>query len=298
MTQGTVFDLKRFAVHDGPGIRTAVFLKGCPLRCLWCHNPESQRREPELSFVVSRCHGCGRCSTVCPRGALSPDGCDRTRCNGCGACAAVCFRQARERPGRIMTVAEVMTEVCKDQPFYAVSGGGLTLSGGEPLGQFEFTWELLTAARAAGISTALETCGYAPTEHFRALLPLVDLFLFDLKESDPQRHREYTGVELQPILDNLEFLSCNQAAIILRCPLIPGFNARPEHLDFIARLAERLPTIHRVEIEPYNPLGNAKRTALALSPDPIGLDAPPDDAVVDQWLGVLRAATVKPVALA
>ena len=219
-----VFDIEKFAVHDGPGIRTVVFLKGCPLRCIWCHNPESQ------SFEQERME--------------SADG-----------------RSPPETVGRPMTVGEVMNQVRKDKAFYDNSGGGLTVSGGEPLAHFAFTRELLAAAKAEGIHTAVETSGFAPRERIEALLPLVDLWLWDVK-AHPSRHKELVGVEASPILDNLTFIALHGARIILRCPLVPGVNDSDEALRHIRRLSETTPGIIRVDIEPYHPMGEDKNRRL------------------------------------
>ena len=219
-----VFDIEKFAVHDGPGIRTVVFLKGCPLRCIWCHNPESQSFEQERM--------------------ASADG-----------------RSPPETVGRSMTVEEVMDQVRKDKAFYDNSGGGLTVSGGEPLAHFEFTRQLLAAAKAEGIHTAVETSGFAPREQLDALLPLVDLWLWDVK-AHPSRHKELIGVEASPILDNLAFIALHGAKIILRCPLVPGVNDSDEALRHIRRLSENTPGVIRVDIEPYHPMGEDKNRRL------------------------------------
>ena len=219
-----IFDIEKFAVHDGPGIRTVVFLKGCPLRCLWCHNPESQSFEPEQMASVD--------------GKAPP-----------------------ETVGRAMTVEEVMAEVRKDKPFYDNSGGGLTVSGGEPLAHFEFTRELLAAAKGEGIHTAVETSGFAPRERIEALLPLVDLWLWDVK-APPSLHRKLVGVEAAPILDNLAFLASRGAKSILRCPLVPGVNDSDEALRHIRRLFETTPGVLRIDIEPYHPMGEDKNRRL------------------------------------
>ena len=219
-----VFDIEKFAVHDGPGIRTVVFLKGCPLRCLWCHNPESQSFEPERM--------------------AGADG-----------------QSPPETVGRPMTVEEVMAEVRKDKAFYDNSGGGLTVSGGEPLAHFGFTRDLLAAAKAARIHTAVETSGYAPRERIEALLPLVDLWLWDVK-APPSLHKALVGVEAAPILDNLAFIASRGAKIVLRCPLVPGVNDSDEALRHIRRLAETTPGVAKVDIEPYHPMGEDKNRRL------------------------------------
>ncbi len=263
---GMIFDIKRFAINDGPGIRTAVFLKGCPLRCLWCHNPESQRREPELSFLPEKCIGCGYCVSACPNGCFENGTFDRSKCRSCGRCTEKCYAGARELIGRTASMQEVIEEVLKDRVFYENSGGGMTLSGGEPLFQPEFTAELLAAARKAGLHSCLDTCGFAPWDKLEPLLPNVDLFLYDLKESDPERHRQYTGVPLEPILENLARLDAAGGESILRCPVIPGLNDRDDHADGIARTANTLAHVREINLMPYHPLGESKLARLGRKP--------------------------------
>lgn len=235
-----VFDIEKFAVHDGPGIRTVVFIKGCPLHCLWCHNPESQSFEPELLFRAEKCAACGKCAAVCPeRCHTVTDGKHtfaREKCRHCGLCAEHCPLEALHPAGKIKSVDEVMAEVMKDEVFYRDSGGGITLSGGEPLANFAFSSGLLQAAKAAGIHTAVETCGFAPGDRIRELLPLVDLWLWDVK-TIPEKHEKLTGVPAEPILDNLQRVDQSGAAIILRCPLVPGVNDSEPELHHIAMLA-------------------------------------------------------------
>jgi pyruvate formate lyase activating enzyme len=260
--QGLIFDIQRFSIHDGPGLRTTVFLKGCPLRCRWCHNIESQAPEPLLSFTPSRCIGCGACVEACPRRAhaLADGGhtLDRAVCTVCGKCADVCVTQALEMVGRLATVSEVLEIVLRDRPFYAASGGGMTLSGGEPLSQIDFSEALLSAAKDAGLHSAVETTGFAKWADVERIVPLVDLFLCDLKETDDARHREWTGVGNALIIENLRRLSRAGARVRIRLPLVPGVNDRGDHFDAIARLARDLKSLEGVEVIAYHRLGEGK----------------------------------------
>ena len=273
--KGTVFNIQRFCVNDGPGIRTTVFLKGCPLSCVWCHNPESQRFEPEILFYKDKCTGCGRCKCVTAA--------DRD---------FVCFNGAKEICGKTVSANEVTAEVLKDKPFYKNSGGGVTLSGGEPLAQYDFSLELLKKAKENGIHTAIETCGYAEKSKILEIAKYVDLFLFDCKETDQELHKEYTGFDNKIILDNLKALSDAGSKIILRCPIIPGFNDRAEHFKGISEIAGKLSGIKHIEVEPFHPHGESKYSALSREVADIPV---PSGKTVDKWIKQIGCGTDKDV---
>lgn len=276
MQSGLVFNIQRYCVQDGPGIRTTVFLKGCPLDCPWCHNPEGRSSEPEVRVWEGRCVRCGRCAEVCPQrvgGNGRPAGPDAA-CRRCGACVSACPAGARQMVGRWWTAAEVVAEVLKDRVFYDDSGGGVTLSGGEPLMQPEFARAVLEACRAEGIGTALDTCGFGPQADLLALAPWVDLFLYDVKIVDDRLHPRFTGVSNARILENLRALGDAGAAIWIRVPLVPGFNDAEEHIEAAARLAASIPSVRQVDVLPYHRLGARKGGAREGSPLPAESPSP------------------------
>jgi len=283
---GRIFEIQRFSIHDGPGIRTTVFLQGCPLRCVWCHNPEGRASSPLLSFQPDKCVGCGYCFRVCPRSAHQMlDGAhvlDRERCAACGSCAAECYARALELVGGEATVEEVLTEVLADRPFYETSGGGMTLSGGEPLIQIDFAAALLRAARRENLHCCVETCGFVPFFRLEGVLPFVDLFLYDLKDMDDGRHVEFTGGSSARIIENLGRLHDRGACIRLRLPLIPGYNDRDDHFAAVADLVHSLPGLAGVELMPYHRLGTSKLPRFGLEQgDEV---TPPAAAAVDRWI--------------
>jgi pyruvate formate lyase activating enzyme len=265
---GVIFNIMRFALHDGPGIRTTVFLKGCPLHCWWCHNPESQEFAPSPMYFANRCRLCYDCVAACTHGALRfEDGRPVTspECRRCGDCAEACVAGARELAGRRVTASEVLAECERDVVFYDESGGGVTVSGGEPLSQPEFTEALLAGCRERHIHTALDTCGFASRESALRVSRAADLVLYDLKLLDSAAHRKYTGVPSEPILANLAALTEAGRNLIVRVPLIPGVNDDRASLgaltDFVWLLGLRridLLPYHRIGVDKYGRLGRAR----------------------------------------
>lgn len=262
--KGLVFDIQRYSIHDGPGIRTVVFLKGCPLGCLWCSNPESQKGTIELEFRSRLCEQCGLCIPACPKNAIHPDPfiapdkkIDLLRCDLCGECVRACPTGALHLIGHEYTAAEILQQVLKDDVFYRRSGGGLTLSGGEPFYQSDFSLELLRLCYEAGVHTAVETTGHVNWSVLAQSLPITDLFLFDIKHLDAQLHTQSTGVSNTVILANLSKLVESGANIILRIPLIPGFNLDEEHLQAVGELASRL-DIKEIHLMPFHQFGRDK----------------------------------------
>ncbi len=260
---GRIFDIKRYSIHDGPGIRTTVFLKGCALRCLWCHNPESIDPGPELMHWPGRCVRCHACSKACPLGAVSEDAAgavviDRSRCDLCGRCAEACLYDAMQIVGREMTVAEVVAEAERDRVFYEQSGGGVTLSGGDPIVQADFAEAVLGACRARGLHTALDTAGMSQSGVLDRLAAKADLVLYDLKCMDETRHRAFTGASNAPILDNLKRLAGAGTEVWVRIPLVGGVNDDEDNVRRTIALLLSLKTIQRVGLLPYHSGGVEK----------------------------------------
>lgn len=254
---GLIFDIRKFSLHDGPGIRTTVFFKGCPLSCWWCHNPESQSPSPEVMYWKSRCIRCGACVPTCAVEAISPNGSgpfsiDRDVCTVCGACVKACAADARELVGQCMTVNSVMDAIQRDAIFFEESGGGVTFSGGEPLMQRLFLAELLKACKALDIHTAVDTSGYTPWKVLDSIRGDTDLFLYDLKLMDDARHRHFTGVPNGLILHNLRALSERGERIIIRIPIVPGVNDDAANLHAVGEFASDLPHLERVDILAYH----------------------------------------------
>ncbi len=298
--RGVIFDIKRFAVHDGPGIRTTVFLKGCALRCAWCQNPEGVSRAIELWHFENRCAGCDECIGRCPEGALSSSGrgaaphvlIDRERCLRCGRCVEVCPSGAQAHVGREVAADEVIEEVLKDRVFYEESGGGVTLSGGEPLCQPEFSLELLRSARRAGIHTVVDTALCGPRDAVEALVSAADLLLVDLKIADTRAHRRWTGEGNEGIRANFELAASRrqsrQRSMIVRVPLIPGVTATEENVRNIARYVREVRPDAPIEFVNFNPLARAKYRRMQKPYEFAGIDAPLAEARVEELRRIAR----------
>ena len=281
MIKGIIFDIKRYAIHDGPGIRTTIFFKGCPLRCWWCHNPEGLSFEPELIFRENRClNECTECIRSCAKGALSRTDqyihIDREGCDLCGECAQVCPSEALEIIGREMSVAEVMKEIEKDMIFYDESEGGVTFSGGEPLMQPEFLNALLEECKQRKIHTALDTCGYASLKVIDKISHKMGLFLYDIKIMDDKRHREYTGESNKPILENLQKLAERGSRLAVRIPIIPGVNDDEDNINKIAEFILSLPGIKDISLLPFHSAARAKYQRLKQADRMEGTQPPSD----------------------
>jgi len=266
--KGVLFDIQKFALHDGPGIRTVVFLKGCPMICFWCCNPESQLLQPQLAFDSKKCKNSLECILVCePKAHTSLFGnhrFDREKCNTCGKCQTVCVNNALKLYGYELTSDEVLKEVLKDKAYFKNSNGGITLSGGEPLEQISFTTDILKKSKAENLHTCIETSGFADSQKIELIAPYTDLFLYDYKMTDDKQHMKYIGVSNQKILSNLYLLEKLKKEVVLRCILIPGLNDNHLHFKAIADLSNKLSNIGKVELMLYHDYGKYKYATLGM----------------------------------
>lgn len=293
---GTVFNIQRFCINDGPGIRTTVFLKGCPLRCEWCHNPESNKKTEELLFSSEKCINCGKCAAVCENGVhifSESHYLMRENCVFCRKCERICPAQALNIAGEIKTADEIIKAVLSDKEFYEDSGGGLTVSGGEPFSQYGFLLEILKKAKENGLHTCIETSGFTEREKILECARFTDIFLFDYKLSDPVLHEKYTGAGNSVILGNLKALDENGYKIILRCPVIPEVNDNEEHLRGIAETANGLKNILGIEIAPYHELGISKSERLGQTE--IKTFRVPEKEEIQKYIDTVKKYTSVPV---
>ena len=259
-----LFNIQHFSLHDGPDIRTVLFFKGCPLSCIWCHNPEGKSAKPTLSYLKEKCVSCGKCASVCPTDAHQfEEGHKllRQNCISCGRCADACSFGALEMLGREYTIEEILNEAEKEKIYYG-DNGGITISGGEPFGQYEALITLLKALKEKEYHICIETSGYTTSERITEAAKYTDLFLYDYKESNNERHIKYTGVSQDKILNNLSVLDSLNARVILRCPIIPDINDYVEHFEKIAETANKHSCIQSVELMPYHPLGISKADSI------------------------------------
>lgn len=277
--KGTIFDIKRFAIHDGPGIRTTIFFKGCTLRCLWCHNPEGIEKRHEIMFRPERCaESCRDCVSRCPQKAIAKnDGVidiDRTRCDLCGVCGEACVYEAVELVGRDVTVQEILDKVEKDRLFYDESGGGVTLSGGEPSVQHKFLLELLDELNSRDIHTAVDTSGYVPYENLERISKKADLLLYDIKVMDEDKHKLFTGESNAVILENLRKLSADGKEIIIRMPVLKGLNDNEENIQHLAEFLLSCKNIKRINLLPYHKGAEGKLKRLMKKSSLLDFQAP------------------------
>lgn len=265
---GLITDIQRFSIHDGPGIRTTVFLKGCNMVCAWCHNPEALAIKRQLQFYPDKCIGCGACFSACGYGVHEiKEGMrqlHRAHCTACGACAEVCCAESLQMAGKEVTIEAVMEEVLADRDFYAHSGGGITLSGGEPACQIAFAKELLNCSKQEGLHTAIETNLSLGWSEYEGLLPFTDLVLFDIKLMDPELHQTWTGISNDIVMSNARTLSETGKPMVVRTPVIPGVNDDPETISAIAEFIKDFKSLQYYELMPYHPLGAGKYTSLGM----------------------------------
>ena len=283
-TKGIVFNIQHYSIHDGPGIRTTVFINGCPLRCVWCQNPESLSMIPSIFFASEKCTGCGKCVETCPQKAITvvngKSSTNRALCKGCGKCAEVCPNEARDLIGKEMTAGEVFKDVNSDAIFYQRSGGGVTVSGGDPVAQPEFVIAILKMCKDAGLHTALETSGVAEWHAFKKILAYTDMVLYDFKHMNGEEHKKFTGKSNKLVLENAKkiIVEFPQIAFVARVPVIPGYNDSEENIVMIARfIAEELGDSIKVHLLPYHKLGTTKYERLEDTGKIIHVEPPNDE---------------------
>ncbi|WP_429081898.1 glycyl-radical enzyme activating protein [Brassicibacter mesophilus] len=281
--EGKVFNIMKYSIHDGPGIRTTVFLKGCPLSCWWCHNPESQETKEQLMLFPNRCIGCKVCIEICEYDAIKETNgiicTDKKKCINCGDCTVECYAEAREMAGRTMTASDVLAQVLGDKDFYQQSKGGVTFSGGEPLMQSSFLIMLLGELKKLGIHTTVDTSGFTSRQTIEEVSPLVDLFLYDLKHMDPVKHEKYTGVPNQIILENLRYIISIGKEVIIRIPIIPGINDSKEDLEAFRDFIKTLHNVKEVALLPYHKIGQEKYNRLGKSYKMLDVQEPTQEAM-------------------
>jgi pyruvate formate lyase activating enzyme len=278
-----VFDIQRYSVHDGPGIRTLVFFKGCPLRCKWCQNPESIDRRPEVAFSESKCIGCGECAKVCPKGAIvfeKGKRVDRALCDRCGKCAEICYAEALTIIGKEYDVRSLLEVVERDRPFYEQSGGGVTVSGGEPTVQFDFLLEFLRASKQAGLNTVIETCGAFAWDKFEELLPYLDIIYFDLKAAEPDDHKRLTGAGNERILANARRLATSGKDVVFRIPLVPEMTATDDNISGLIRLLKELGQ-EEVHLLPYHKMGESKLGRIESTQEELGVEPMSEERIAE-----------------
>jgi len=294
-SKGLVYSIQRYSIHDGPGIRTLIFFKGCQLKCPWCSNPESQHTCKEIAFSASKCRGCGKCAQVCPLDAIDLQAqyrIDRNKCNLCGLCVRYCPYEAYTIFGKWMTVDELVLEAEKDRPFYRKSNGGITVSGGEPTLQHEFVKELFKECKKRGLNIAIESHGYAEWKVFESLAPYVDLFQIDIKHMDSDLHKKVIGVPNQQILSNILGIAFDaKEKVAVRIPLIPGFNDTIENFHAVAEFAQKVNSsgnLTVVHILPYHSMGQSKYESLAREYSMAGTKPPSFDSI-EKFLQVFES---------